>query len=88
MMTLSLPEIETQIKTLRSDRLAEAYPDVESEPASGSIVIQISLRGIDSIRILADQSDECDRLTERLAAVRPVMDVLEQMFTDKGSRLS
>ena len=71
MMSAILPETETPNKTL------------DHSNGRGSIVIQISLTGINSIRIVATHSNESDRLSERLAVVRPLIDLLEQTFMDE-----
>lgn len=85
---LTLDQTAVPIKTLTNDRIGEVSADVETEPPSGSIVIQIGLGGINSIWILATHSNESDRLSECLAVVRPLIDLLEQTFTDEGARLS
>ena len=45
MMTVILPHTDTHRKTIRSDRFDEVSVDAETETASGSIVIQVSLEG-------------------------------------------
>lgn len=81
MMTAILPDLEIPIKTLTSDRLGDVSSEVETEPPSGSIVIQIGLSGSYSVQILACQSDEEDILRKGLTAAGPLIEQLQRMFT-------
>ena len=83
MMNAILPDTDIPIKTLTRDRLGEISADVESEPVdgAGAIVIRMNLSGIVGTQILADQSDEEDALRQRLTAARPVLELLQEMFT-------
>jgi hypothetical protein len=66
----TLPETDFPIKSL-------------DEPASGggAIVIRIDLEEIRSIQLIAMESDEKGILCQRLKAARPVLELLQKMFT-------
>jgi hypothetical protein len=72
------PALHSQSETRISDRLINVDGEVERDPSSDRVVvaINISVHGRCSVRILADHSDECDRLSERLTAARPILDML------------
>jgi hypothetical protein len=69
MMTAILPDTDTPIKTLD-----------EPTDGGGAIVIRLGLDGIRTVEIIADQSDEDDRLRERLTAARPVLEMLQAVM--------
>ena len=76
MMTITLPETESQIKGPDAQTLTEENP--------GSIVFRLNVHGILGVEIITDQSDEEDTLCQRLTAARPLLEALRNMFTDKG----
>ena len=89
---ITLPETDFQIKTLITERLQhplddltqhDSGPDVQALSAHnpGSIVLRFNVHGILGVEILADRSDEEDTLRERLKAARPVLELLQEMFT-------
>jgi hypothetical protein len=76
-MTIAiLPETDTPIKALRSDRDTS-----ESISDRASIVIRISPSGQSSIQIIAEHSEECDQLNERLETARPLIEVIEAIVS-------
>ncbi|MEO7859899.1 MAG: hypothetical protein ABIU05_05550 [Nitrospirales bacterium] len=77
MMTAILPDTDTPNKPFNSDSDLQELP--EKHP--GSIILRFTTRGVDSVEILTDQSDEEDALRQRLAMARPMLEVLRKMFT-------
>jgi hypothetical protein len=77
MMAAILPDVETAIKTLPTDRI-ESHSDWQSQSTTGgSIVIRLGLDGIRTVEIIANQSDEDIQLRQRLTAARPVLELLQ-----------
>ena len=74
---VTLPEIETQIKIVCHGPELQELP--EEHP--GAIVFRITARGVSSVEILTDQSDEEDTLRQRLTLARPILEELRGMFT-------
>jgi hypothetical protein len=88
-VAITLPETASQIKTRSSERLQHPLDaltqddrgsDAQSLPADrpGSIVVRFSVCGHVGVEILAEESDEEERL---LTAARPVLELLQGMFT-------
>lgn len=77
MMTAILPDTAIPIKPLTSDGVTSS-PNWESQSVrGGSIVIRLGLEGIQTVQIIATQSDEDDQLRKRLTAARPVLELLQ-----------
>jgi hypothetical protein len=87
MMTLSLPEIDSQGKTQTAHRLVDFGAEVEPERTfnRGSIVIRFYLKGTYSAQISAEESDLQHTLQERYAAARPLLEMLQTVFTADGN---
>lgn len=90
-MTITLPETESQIKSPNTQRLQlplenltkhDSGPNIQalSAHSPGSIVVRFSVCGIVGVEIIADQSDEEEKLRRRLTAARPVLQLLHRMF--------
>ena len=71
MLNASLPQHAASIKTLELD------PDCHAKPTNeGTLVIRLRLNGIDSVEILANQSETQAQLMELWGSVRPAVDVV------------
>jgi hypothetical protein len=84
MMTITLPETVSQIKTLSRG------PDVQTltEENPGSIVFRLNVHGILGVEIITDQSNEEDTLRQRLKTARPVLGLLQRIFmVEQPSRI-
>lgn len=84
MVTAILPDVETPIKPLPSDRI-DSHPDWQSQSTrDGSIVIRLGLDGIQTVQIIADGSTEEEELWKLLTAAHPVIEQLHAVV--RGER--